>query len=272
MLALQFTREDLLANWDNESNRQKLARLREELKQAQEELAEAEANRAEQLADITAIEKKLERRIGHLIAQLATLDSDIETYRQQLQRIRSQGVLGSQYLPVEEQYRRTWEVPQKTGEDIPLGSIDEKQIKRLYRRLARRYHPDLAKDSDEIDYRTQKMAALNEAYKARSLIEIFALASEPKTGAIGLDGHRDTEAHMVKALEEELARIRNQMRQIEIEIENSHNSEIVQLSLEVKFAQRGGRDLLAEMAIDLRKTIRRRRSERDQLKAQLNQL
>lgn len=224
------------------------------------------------MADITAIERKLEIRLGHLIARLANLDAQAERFSQQLQRLRSQGILGSQYLPVEEQFRRAWEVPAEDVEDSLPQSLDEKQIKRIYRKLARRFHPDLAQDSEEVGYRTEKMAALNDAYKARSLVELAALASEGQELAADINVTSKTESQMVQALENELKRIKRRLRQIENDLENAHNNEIVQLSVKVKFAQRDGRDLLSELAADLKKKIRRRRAERDMLKAELDQM
>jgi hypothetical protein len=224
------------------------------------------------MADITAIERKLEIRLGRLIARLANLDAQVENYKQQLQRLRNQGILGSHYLPVEEQFRRAWEVPVENAGDSPPQSLDERQIKRLYRKLARRFHPDLAHDSEEIGYRTEKMTALNDAYKARSLVELAALASEGQELAANIDASNKTESQMVQALENELKRIKRRLRQIENDLKNAHNNKIVQLSVKVKFAQRDGRDLLSELATDLKKKIRRRRAERDMLKAELDQM
>ena len=161
--------------------------------------------------------------------------------------------------------------PEEVEDSLPQ-SMNKKQLKRLYRKLARRFHPDLAHDSEEVGYRTEKMAALNDAYKARSLVELAALASEGQELAADLNVTSKTESQMVQALEDELRRIKRRLRQIENDLENAHNNEIVQLSVKVKFAHRDGRDLLSELAADLKKKIRRRRAERDMLKAELDQM
>jgi len=46
----------------------------------------------------------------------------------------------------------------------------------------------------------------------------------------------------------------------------------MQMNLDIKFAQRQGRDLLAEMAADVEKDLARKRVELDFLVAQLKQL
>lgn len=242
------------------------------MQQAQEHLAAANAQLAERQAEINAIERRLRFRLGRSLDRLAELEDEIGQYRQEIEQLRIPGALEAGYLPVEEQYRRVWS--RSSDQDIyagaePLGQVDEKQLKRLYRRLARRYHPDLATDQSERDYRTEKMAALNEAYSSGSLIEMIAL-SEASGEGLGPVGH--TEEEMVQALEKELARIRRKSLLVQNEIETLHNSPVVQLSLDIKLARRRGRDLLAEMSVDLERRIVRATVERDELKARLERL
>jgi curved DNA-binding protein CbpA len=139
---------------------------------------------------------------------------------------------------------------------------DEAEIKRLYRQLARRFHPDLAVDEADRTHRTEKMAAVNNAYAARSLTELVALAREAK---ISSQAPGQTEAQMIQALQAELERCQHRLRQI------PHRPS-VQLSLEVKMARRQGRDLLGQMAKELEHKIARKTVERDLLKAQFAQL
>lgn len=257
------------------SDRQQLAQLRLLLKQAQEEHARAEAELESQIADIRRLERRIQLRVGRLIERLARIEDEIEGYQSELLRYRSpdREALESGYLPVEEQYRRVWEVPRSdpAAEPEQVSSMDKKQFKRLYRQLARRFHPDLARDDGERDIRTERMAALNEAYESGSLIELVALANEPAEDRTGPADITGTATDMVKVLEKELNRLRRQMLLLQNEIENLHNLPLVQLSLEIKMAQRNGRDLLAEIATDLKRQIARKTAERDNLKTQLDQ-
>ena len=237
-------------------------------------MADAEASLRTQLAEVNKLERKIQLRLGKLINQLARLEEEIETYNQQIQRRRSfdQEALDAGYLPVEEQYRRVWEVPSKEGETLPSATetSDEKQFKSLYRNLARRYHPDLAADERDREYRTEKMTALNEAYESRSLVEMVALAEASQKH--GVAGSGSTEAELIKVLAKELVRVRRRLGLIKNDIENLHNDPVVKLSLDIKLARRSGRDLLGEMAVDLRKQIARKKAERDHLRDQLNQI
>jgi chromosome segregation ATPase len=266
----------------SETVRERLIRLRRELKAAKGQLSQAEAELDEERSDIDVLEREIDRRLGHLLRRLSDLEDTVSTYRERLERLRRSSVYGTDYLPVEEQFRRTWQTPATgsaatgsaaigspaTGGD-PSGPIDEKQLKRIYRQLARRYHPDLASDEADRSYRTEKMAALNEAYAARSLAEIAALHDVRNTDE---SGQQQTEAQMADVLDKELARVRRRLFQVQNEKENLHNRPTVRLSVDVKLARRQGRDLLGEMSRDLRYRVRELAAERDELKQQIDQL
>jgi hypothetical protein len=128
----------------------------------------------------------------------------------------------------------------------------------------------LAADKAEQRFRTDKMAALNEAYAAGSLVEMIALseADGERTGA----GQQETDAELALVLEKELARIQRKVLLVKNEIENTHNNPVVQLSLDIKLAKRRGRDLLEEMSVDLERRIVRATDERDELKARLDRM
>jgi chromosome segregation ATPase len=259
-------------NEQAETVRERLIRLRRELKAAKEQLSQTEAELDEERADIEVLEREIDRRLGHQLRRLSNLEDKVNDYRDRLERLRRSSVYGNAYLPVEEQFRRVWEVPateEAASTGVTSGPIDEKQLKRIYRQLARRYHPDLARDEADRTYRTEKMAALNEAYAERSLAELAALHDVRSTD----EGIKpQTEAQMADILEKELARVRRRLFQVQNERENLHNRPTVRLSVDVKLARREGRDLLGEMVRDLRYRTRVLAAERDELKQQLDQL
>jgi curved DNA-binding protein CbpA len=123
-----------------------------------------------------------------------------------------------------------------------VDAATEAQIKKLYRQLCRRFHPDLTQDAAERVWRTEMMTAVNAAYAARSLVELQALAEKPDRSPSAETGT------------------------------DEQHSPTMQMNLDVKFAQRQGRDLLAEMAVDVKKDLARKRVELDFLVAQLKQL
>ncbi|MBN1218671.1 MAG: hypothetical protein JXM69_07075 [Anaerolineae bacterium] len=255
---------------------EQIDRLRAELAQAHHQLIEAEAELADRLAEVNAFEFEFEARVGYLYDALAALEKEIQWYTERIQIIRSKEVFGQAHIPVDTQYRRAWETPPAsapTPPPKPLDSVSEAEIKRLYRQLARRFHPDLAVDETDRAHRTAKMAAINDAYAARSLVELVALAEAADTAIhTGRAQSAQTEAQLAQALQAELDRCQRRLREIQQELRNLRYRPSVELSIEVKLAQRQGRDLLAETAADVERKIARKTVERDMLKAQFDQL
>jgi hypothetical protein len=252
-----------------------LNQLRASLAQAQNQLIEAEAELADRLAEINAFEREFEARVGHLLDKLEHLEREIERYNERIQIARNKARLGYAHISVEQQYRRAWQAPRTaapTPPPEPVSPASEAVIKRLYRQLARRFHPDLAQGEADRAYRTQKMTAINDAYAARSLVELLALAQEIDTIKTGRDHSGQNEAQLIEALQAELRRCQRRLREIEQELRRLPHRPSVELSLEVKAARRWGRDILAEMAAELERKLARKIVERDMLKAQFDQL
>jgi hypothetical protein len=260
----------------SETTQAQFTRLRAALAQAQADLIEAEARLADQLAAVNAFEFEVEARVGHLWDKLATLEAEIQEYDDRIQMMRSKQVFGRGYLAADRQYRRAWQAPPTsapTPPPQPLSPASEEQFKRLYRQLARRFHPDLAVDEADRARRTDKMAAVNDAYAARSLAELEALAKEPDLLIrAGRAGPGQTDAQRVQALQDALAGCHRRLQEIENQMRSVAWRPSVQLSMEVKLARHRGRDLLGEMAAKLEHKIARKTVERDMLKAQFDQL
>jgi hypothetical protein len=229
------------------------------------------------LAEVNAFEFEFEEKVGHLLDRLELLEQEIARYNERIQIVRSREIYGQAHIPVEAQYRRTWQTPRTsapTPPPEPLPAATEAEIKRLYRQLARRFHPDLAADEADRRRRTDKMQAINDAYAARSMAELIALSDEADDIiSIGRPGQaRQADAPLAEVLQNELVRIQKRLREIESEIKGLHLKPSVALSLEVKVARSRGQDLLAEAAANLERKIARQEVERDMLKSQFDQL
>ena len=104
------------------------------------------------------------------------------------------------------------------------------------------------------------------------MVELMALAEELEAHQSRQPAAPPPDQEMAQALQEEIDRCRRRLRSLDNELQNLPNRSMVELALQVKLAQREGRDLLAEMARDLERKIARKSAERDMLRAQFNNL
>jgi len=262
--------ETLLVVQYPKTNRENLITLREQVEAAGEKLIDAEADLAEQKSHLAAFDRLFDRRVGKLVNKLKSLEREIKEYNHKLQLRQNLETYGSNHIPVEEQFKRRWQVPNAAnGNDLnnKIDAKDDKELKRLFRKLARRFHPDLARDPVERVYRTEKMTALNDAYAARSVVEMSALADEPERKFQPSVQIGQAEFQMLAALKRELTNIQRRMIQIQNETDNLHNHNSIDLSLQVKLARLNSRDLLGEMARDLQNKIANAAAERDRLRS-----
>jgi predicted nucleic acid-binding Zn-ribbon protein len=258
---------------------EQLAHLRQQIEAAETELSNREAELVDLRVELSAFRLEYDTRVGRKVAELEEVEAEIKRCQQRISQYRQWGPggppqtrTGAAYVPAEEQYRRTWQQPEEASFPPPAEPVDaatEAQIKKLYRQLCRRFHPDLTQDAAERSWRTEMMAAVNAAYAARSLVELQALAQKPNRSPSAETG---TDEQRLAALRDRLQQIQRRLREVEQEIRELTNSPTMQMNLDAKFAQRQGRDLLAEMAAYLKKDLTRKRAELDFLVAQLKQL
>jgi hypothetical protein len=114
-----------------------------------------------------------ERRIARLQADPDTDPRDIEediqrTFRDQEEQVRANEEAGHRY---EEAFTRDQERP-------PLTPGTATELGRLYRHLAKRHHPDLARTDEERRRRERFMQQVNAAFQERDLEALTALAQE----------------------------------------------------------------------------------------------
>jgi hypothetical protein len=122
-------------------------------------------------------------------------------------------------------------------------------IKKLYRRLARRLHPDLARDEDDRAQRERLMAEANDAYRRGDVDTLSRLASEWADRPEAVAGE-DVGARLVRAIRA-MATVRARLEHVVDAYETLLASPLANLQRQVADAAAHGHDLLAEMGADL---------------------
>jgi len=146
--------------------------------------------------------------------------------------------------------------------DVIQSAIDEltkDALKRLYRDLARRFHPDLGGDQKERDRRTAIMSQINAAYTAGDLDALQALADDSS------DPNAPLSALTLRSLRKQLDELDAQIGRLTSERDELLYGATMKLKLDDKLARLKGRDLLAEMRAQMQ-------HEYDVLLAQLDEM
>jgi len=250
-----------------------------------QELEDAEAELAELEKQIRVFEATVDNRLGDLLDQLSDLNAETSHLDEEIRMIREQRLYGTDLMQYSEGAPRPARPKKLT--DLPpqvLTGLDKTQsavgnpfaqaiqipdIKTLYRKLARRYHPDLARNPADRALSNRQMAEINQAYAAGDLTTLLKLAGtdipygvDLSQQNLNLDYLHDRSLTEAEQLERKIKAVRQRITRLS-------DLPLVRLSLEVKLARHQRRDLLNEMAAELRYKVARKTAERDYLQAQI---
>jgi len=222
---------------------------REQLAAVRITLAERESELALIRAQLKAFEGRYLRQVGILYSELDDLEARIAEREVDL-------------YDSDSARRRAEETRQRAQEthDAAFGNAREAEefdpppdLKTLFRDVAKRIHPDFARDDAEQKHFTLLMARANQAYSRADTETLQRL----------LDDHREINSSIAgESGAAELLRITRQIQHAERDITTldaeRHTllaSEIAQLYLDAETVAREHRDLLTELATNLREQI-----------------
>lgn len=261
--------------------RERIAELQALLEELRPELIEAEAQLADRLAAISAFEYKVRARLGPLSRRLDELQAEIDTLRRELRRYQAGSLLWDEEANPKDSAGEEWRFEESAASagdyryrrqtEAPRPAPGGKRLvllKQLYRQLARRFHPDLVLDEADRAYRTDMMMAINAAYAAGDLEALERLANEPDT--ISYEPRSPEE--LIAAFQREVDHCRRRLAEIAAEMAMLENHDSARLMKRVEKAAAVGRDLLTELAADLRLRISEKMVERNVLETQLDEI
>lgn len=156
-----------------------------------------------------------------------------------------------------EQARRAWEQAERSGHEYRRRSVEPihpeprpkvaEEIKKLYRSIAARIHPDRAVDEESRSLRTRLMAELNEAYARGDAARMRDISTRWDEGGRGDGNPMEELGRLARTME----RLKNRIGIIERELERIRLTPLGVLMNKVREAEAVGRDLLATLAEEL---------------------
>jgi peptidoglycan hydrolase CwlO-like protein len=238
---------------------EEILRKREELAAIRATLAERELELVDLRSQLAAFEGRYLRQVGALYAELDEWKARISELRA---RLDPSAAAKEQAQQAREQARQTHEEAHgKASETRDFKpSLD---LKRLYREVARRIHPDLAKDSADLERRTRFMAETNRAYEAGDAEALQRILDEYQDGAEAVEGE-GIGAELIRIIRQ-ISIAKARVAAIEQELATLLQSEIAKLKKQAEQREQAGGDLLAELAATVNEQIERTRKEYEAL-------
>jgi DnaJ-domain-containing protein 1 len=123
------------------------------------------------------------------------------------------------------------------------------KLKKLYREVAKRIHPDLATDQAERLYRQELMVAANQAYETGDEERLKAILIDWETKPESFHGE-GVAASLIRVIRK-IAQVQNRLHAINKEFTTLEQTDIGQLKERIKSANAAGIDLMAEMVKEL---------------------
>jgi len=235
------------------------AYLRAEFEVLAQQLGEMELELATAQAELAEFTQRYYDRIGSRIAELDTLLAQIAQLRADL--VPTDAEIKQTAQEAEERAQQSQRERARYAE---LNRETEKpfapsgDLKRLYRKLAQKIHPDRATDESDRAWRTQLMTEANRAYRNSDEMVLKDILHQWR------DGQQDEQRESKQAqpvtektgnaplyLEKQVARMKLRLSEIEKELNRLFASRLYELFAASNLADARGRNLLQEMADNL---------------------
>ena len=234
-----------------------------EVKQAQvEELTVA----VEKLkSEVDVFQRRYNAHISRYYLELDKVELETKEYRLRLQLRREHVHEKEIEARVESCFRASrarveayeaTDASEPTPQEDKLPEVKSKHLQNVYRKLAKRYHPDKAMDAEGAERRERLMPLINRAYREQDLQTLERLS----LGETELHVDEKTAVEKRAALQSELGQLNRAASQLRLEINRLKAGRTYQLKQQVEKAKEAGSDLLMGLAKDLERRVKASRS------------
>ena len=228
-----------------------LARKRGEQAALEAELAERELRSANLRAELGAFERQYLHFVGSRYAEL-------DEWKARLAERLAQEQPGNDRAQqaAREARARADETKSAAGEKAahePRAFKSTPEMKRLYRDVAKKIHPDLTSDRNDRAKRQLLMAEANQAYERGDQERLAKILSEYEHSPEAVEGE-GAGAELVRVIRR-VSQARSRLAEIEAEMQELLRSDLYQLKLRVDEADKSGRNTLNDMIAKVEQQI-----------------
>ncbi len=251
----------------------RLADLEQEWIRARFALTEAEGELAREQAAINGFRMHCRLKLDVWIDELLALQTEKQACITQLELLRQADDMA---VKLDDDF---WETAAHMAEDLepeeelllPTDTPRDKAAeKRIYRELARRFHPDLAETAVEQAYRTSIMTVVNAAYTAGDVQALYDLAGELDPAEMAeLAG---IEAPAARQLRQRILHAQRRRRRVQQQLHTLREENTARLYYKAQALDEGSEDWWTLVRRELEEAIIRRQEDVAKLRNQMAQL
>jgi hypothetical protein len=207
------------------------------------ELTERELRTANLRAELGAFERRYLHFVGARYAELDELKARLaeQLAAEQPENDRAQRAARDARARANE----TKSAAGERAETAPRAFEAPPEMKRLYRTVAKRIHPDLTSDRDDRAKRQHLMGMANEAYEHGDEMQLAKILTEYEHSPEAVKGD-GTGVELVRVIRR-ISQMRSRLAEMEAELQELLRSDLFQLKSRLDEAQQFGRDVLQEM-------------------------
>ena len=144
-----------------------------------------------------------------------------------------------------------------------LPDEEAKYLQKLYRKLAKRFHPDKSEDADEQNRRLQLMPLINRAYKENDLQILERLSFGETEATLQTE---ESISQKMERLHIELRSLNRATSELRSDINRVKAGRTYQLKQQVETAENKGNDMLTTLAADIKRKVQASRVQLTRLK------
>jgi hypothetical protein len=246
-------------------------RLKAEFEVLAQEVGEMELEFATAQAELAEFSRHYHERVGTRIAELDALQAQIAeqlaartpadvAIKQKAEKARAQS----------ERSQRERTRFHELDREIEKPFAPSVELKRLFRHLAQKIHPDRAEDEGDRAWRTELMSEANRAYRASDAMVLKEILRQWQAGRD--DDKRENLPEPQKKsrahdLEQQVARMQKRLAEINEQLNRLLASRLYELFAATNMARSRNRDLLLEMAEQLDAQIAEARLKLERINA-----
>jgi FtsZ-binding cell division protein ZapB len=251
----------------NSNDEKEINKLLKTIEEKREQIEKLTVSIEDLKAEVDLFQHRYNAYVGRYYLELDKVELETKEYRLRLQLHRedvSEQEIEARVESCFRENRARFSEPEDQkeselkSETNDLPEQEAKYLQSLYRKLAKRFHPDKAAHTEEKHRRKQLMPLINRAYNEQDVRILERLSIGETDIAMQAEG---SIAEKKERLQTKLRSLHRATSELRSEINRVKAGRTYQLKQQVENAEKSGSDLLTTLAADLKRKVQSSRAQ-----------